>query len=93
MCFFGTFIPAQLICLLFKEVKLEQKHVLDLSEKRIRFLTYFDVLTGLPNRKLAESLILPALEDSGFCSRTVRLRCLILMISKLINEIHGPKTG
>lgn len=91
--FFGTFIPAQLICLLFKEVKLEQKHVLDLSEERIRFLTYFDALTGLPNRKLAESLILPALEDSGFLQQDCAVALFDLDDFKHVNEIHGQKLG
>lgn len=91
--FFGTFIPAQLICLLFKEVKLEKKHVLDLSEERIRFLTYFDSLTGLPNRQLAESLLLPAMEDSG----SIHQDCAVVLIDlddfKLVNEVHGQQFG
>ncbi|WP_446811586.1 EAL domain-containing protein [Methylomonas sp. 2BW1-5-20] len=67
----------------------ERRHI----EERVRFLSYYDPLTGLPNRTLYKEILAQAM---AYCNRhgTV-LSTLFISIDrfKRINETLGPKIG
>lgn len=62
-------------------------------EERVRFLSYYDPLTGLPNRTLFKDILAQAI---GYCDRhDATLSTLFISIDrfKRINQTLGPKIG
>ncbi len=67
----------------------ERRHI----EERVRFLSYYDPLTGLPNRTLFKEILGQAM---AYCDRYgTALSTLFISIArfKRINETLGPKIG
>lgn len=67
----------------------EQRHI----EERVRFLSYYDPLTGLPNRTLFKEVLGQAM---AYCVRyNAVLSALFISLDrfKRINETLGPKIG
>ncbi|MBD9355955.1 two-component system response regulator [Methylomonas albis] len=67
----------------------ERRHI----EERVRFLSYYDPLTGLPNRTLFKEILSQAI---SYCTRYGRvISTLFIGIDrfKRINETLGPKIG
>ena len=91
--FFGAFLPAQFMCLLVKELKIEKRQVESLSEERIQFLTYFDSLTQLPNRNIGETLLLSALGSSGSNRKDCGVILLDLDDFRHVNDAYGQTFG
>jgi len=63
------------------------------TEEKIRFLAYYDVLTGLPNRKLFKKHAISALRIAQLEGTKVALICLDLDRFKRINDTLGHKAG
>jgi diguanylate cyclase (GGDEF)-like protein/PAS domain S-box-containing protein len=63
------------------------------SEDRIRQLAYYDVLTGLPNRRFFKESLDRALRHARHSGKQLGLLFLDLDRFKLINDTLGPEAG
>ena len=63
------------------------------TEEQIRFLSFYDPLTGLPNRNRFKEILAPAMAQSN--AQSVKLSALFISIDrfKRINETLGPDVG
>lgn len=63
------------------------------AEERVRYLAYYDLLTGLPNRHLALETLEQILSDAALNNERIAVLLINLDKFKLINEIYGFNTG
>lgn len=79
------------IGVVFERLNLEKK-IKD-QNKTMRFLSYHDPLTGLPNRRMLEEEAERILSSSNRSGKTVSVIYIDLMGFKKINDQYGHSTG
>ncbi|HEY7820493.1 MAG TPA: diguanylate cyclase, partial [Vicinamibacteria bacterium] len=70
--------------------EIQQREV---AEERIRYLAYYDDLTGLPNRQFLKELLARSIKEAAKHGQTLALLFLDLDRFKEINDNFGHNTG
>jgi diguanylate cyclase (GGDEF)-like protein/PAS domain S-box-containing protein len=72
----------------FSDINQVKQHQFELDRA-----TYYDTLTGMPNRRLFDDRLLVALEQARRRKELVAVCCLDLDRLKKINDLHGQEVG
>lgn len=87
----GTLLVIATVILSFQSFRTKKKEIADYNE--MQKLIYVDSLTGLPNRRKAQEVLIEALSSSGSASQYGALIFIDMDNFKCVNDTHGHDIG